>query len=293
MAVNFPNIIDTRILKNAIDNSFEWVVVNFGRDLELAFLPLLKLINAVEQALLATPWYATVVIIMAIGYFTSRSLRLAGGVGVLMLLIGIGGMWDTSMTTIALMIMATSLSILVGIPIGIGISRSNRFQAILLPILDIMQTMPIFVYLIPFVMLLGPGKVPALLATMVFAVPPVIRLTNLGIRQVDSEIIEAVTSFGATPRQKLLTVQLPLAMPTIMAGINQTTMMALSMVVIASMIGAGGIGYQVLQGIQRLDVSLGLFGGLGIVFLAIILDRIVQSQGRRMLQHLHTGENKL
>ena len=127
---------------------------------------------------------------------------------------------------------------------------------------------------------------------MVFAVPPVIRLTNLGIRQVDGEIIEAVTSFGATPRQKLLTVQLPLAMPTIMAGINQTTMMALSMVVIASMIGAGGIGYQVLQGIQRLDVSLGLFGGIGIVFLAIILDRIVQAQGRRMLQHLHTGESK-
>jgi glycine betaine/proline transport system permease protein len=227
---------------------------------------------------------------MGIGYASSKSLRLAFGVGALLFLIGIGGLWVPCMMTIALMLMATSLSILVGIPIGIGVSRSDRFQAIVLPILDVMQTMPIFVYLIPFVMLLGPGKVPALLATMVFALPPVIRLTNLGIRQVDEEIIEAVTAFGATPRQKLFTVQIPLAMPTIMAGINQTTMMALSMVVIASMIGAGGIGYQVLQGIQRLDVSLGLFGGLGIVFLAIIIDRIVQAQGRRTLQHLRSGE---
>jgi glycine betaine/proline transport system permease protein len=156
-----------------------------------------------------------------------------------------------------------------------------------LPVLDIMQTMPIFVYLIPFVMLFGPGKIPALLATIVFAIPPVIRLTNLGIRHVDKEVIEAVRAFGATPRQRLLTAQIPLAMPTIMAGINQTTMMALSMVVIASMIGAGGLGHQVLQGIQRLEVSKGLLAGLGIVFLAIIFDRIAQSYGKKMQQHLH------
>ena len=161
-----------------------------------------------------------------------------------------------------------------------------------LPVLDIMQTMPIFVYLIPFVMLFGPGKIPALMATVVFAVPPVIRLTNLGIRQVDAEIVEAVTSFGASERQKLFSVQLPLAMPTIMAGINQTTMMALSMVVIASMIGAGGLGYQVLQGIQRLEVSRGLFAGIAIVLLAIIFDRIVQSFGKQTQQHLHIGGNQ-
>jgi glycine betaine/proline transport system permease protein len=157
----------------------------------------------------------------------------------------------------------------------------------MLPILDIMQTMPIFVYLIPFVMLFGPGKIPALLATIVFAIPPVIRLTDLGIRQVDPEIVEASRAFGASPRQQLWTVQVPLAMPTIMAGINQTTMMALSMVVIASMIGAGGLGYQVLQGIQRLEVSRGLIAGLGIVLLAIIFDRIAQSYGRRVQASLH------
>ena len=152
----------------------------------------------------------------------------------------------------------------------------------MLPVLDIMQTMPIFVYLIPFVMLFGPGKIPALLATLVFAVPPVIRLTNLGIRHVDPEIVEATRAFGATPTQLLVSVQVPLALPAIMAGINQTTMMALSMVVISSMIGAGGLGYQVLQGIQQLQVSRGLVAGLGIVFLAIIFDRIAQAYGRRM-----------
>jgi len=169
-------------------------------------------------------------------------------------------------------------------------SRSKTMQSVTLPVLDIMQTLPIFIYLIPFVMLFGPGKIPALLATIVFAVPPVIRLTNLGIRQVDPETVEAVESFGAAPMQVLFSVQIPLALPTIMAGINQTTMMALSMVVIASMIGAGGLGYQVLQGIQRLEVSRGLLAGLGIVFLAIIFDRIVQSFGRRMQKSLKPGE---
>ena len=165
-------------------------------------------------------------------------------------------------------------------------SRSGRLQSVILPILDVMQTMPIFVYLIPFVMLFGPGKIPALLATLVFAIPPVIRLTDLGIRGVDPEVVEATRAFGASNRQILFTVQIPLALPTILAGINQTTMMALSMVVIASMIGAGGLGYQVLQGIQRLQISSGLMAGLGIVFLAIIFDRIAQSYGKRIQKSL-------
>ena len=194
------------------------------------------------------------------------------------------------MATIALMLISTLLAILIGLPIGIAMSRSKTMQSVTLPVLDIMQTLPIFVYLIPFVMLFGPGKIPALLATIVFAVPPVIRLTNLGIRQVDAETVEAVESFGAAPMQVLFSVQIPLALPTIMAGINQTTMMALSMVVIASMIGAGGLGYQVLQGIQRLEVSRGLLAGLGIVFLAIIFDRIMQSVGKRMQKSLKLGE---
>ena len=203
---------------------------------------------------------------------------------------GFLGLWDAAMATIALMLTATMLAVIIGLPVGVAMSRSDTLQAITLPVLDIMQTLPIFVYLIPFVMLFGPGKIPALLATIVFAVPPMIRLTNLGIRGVDAGVMEAVTSFGTTPTQRLFTVELPLAMPTIMAGINQTTMMALSMVVIASMIGAGGLGYQVLQGIQRLEVSRGLLAGLGIVFLAIIIDRIAQSYGRRIQQHLNLNQ---
>jgi len=200
--------------------------------------------------------------------------------------IGLIGVWDAAMATIALMVVATLLAVIVGLPIGVAMSRSRRMQSITLPVLDVMQTMPIFVYLIPFVMLFGPGKIPALLATIVFAIPPVIRLTNLGIRGVDPEIVEATRAFGASPAQILLSVQIPLALPTILAGINQTTMMALSMVVIASMIGAGGLGYQVLQGIQRLQISSGLMAGLGIVLLAIIFDRIAQSYGKRMQKSL-------
>ena len=184
-------------------------------------------------------------------------------------------------------LVATLLSIAIGVPTGILMSRSDRLRTVAMPVLDIMQTMPIFVYLIPFVMLFGPGKIPALLATIVFAVPPAVRLTDLGIRQVDAEILEASRAFGASPRQQLFSVQLPLALPSVMAGVNQTTMMALSMVVIASMIGAGGLGYQVLQGIQRLEVSRGLMAGLGIVFLAVIFDRIAQALGRRMQASLH------
>ena len=201
--------------------------------------------------------------------------------------LGLLGIWNDAMATIALMVVATVLSIALGVPLGILMSRSDRLRTVAMPVLDIMQTMPIFVYLIPFVMLFGPGKIPALLATIVFAVPPAVRLTDLGIRQVDPEILEASRAFGASPHQQLLSVQLPLALPSVLAGINQTTMMALSMVVIASMIGAGGLGYQVLQGIQRLEVSRGLMAGLGIVFLAVIFDRIAQALGRRMQANLH------
>ncbi len=289
MAGSFPELIDTRALRIAIDDGFNWVVVNYGEALEIAFLPVLRMLTGIERFLQWLPWYVVLLALCGLTYLATRSWKASAGVAVMMFLVGVIGIWDAAMATIALMLTATFLAVLLGIPTGVAMSRSNTMQSVTLPILDIMQTMPIFVYLIPFVMLFGPGKIPALLATIVFAIPPVIRLTNLGIRQVDAEVIEAVTSFGATPRQRLFTSQIPLAMPTIMAGINQTTMMALSMVVIASMIGAGGLGYQVLQGIQRLEVSRGLLAGLGIVFLAIIFDRIAQAYGRRMQQHLHIG----
>ncbi len=284
---DFPKLINMRGVRITIDDGFSWVVEHWGDWLEKAFLPVFELLSAIESAFLWLPWYVVIGIIVALAWFATRKVLATIGLGLMMFGLGFIGLWPESIATVALMLTSTLLAVVIGIPLGIWMSRSDRVQNILLPVLDIMQTMPIFVYLIPFVMVFGPGKIPALLATIVYAVPPVIRLTNLGIRQVDREVIEAYTAFGATRRQMLFGVQIPLAMPTIMAGINQTTMMALSMVAIASMIGAGGLGYQVLQGINRLEISRGLFAGLAIVFLAIIFDRIAQAYGKRMQQHLH------
>ncbi|WP_054007768.1 ABC transporter permease [Cypionkella psychrotolerans] len=290
MDQNFPDLFDLKSISRVIDDAFNQIVGTYGRTLEAIFLPVLKLLNGLEKGLLALPWWVILVALAGLAWMSSRSWKTVVLVAVLTFGLGVLGVWEAAMATIALMLISTLLAILIGLPIGIAMSRSKTMQSVTLPVLDIMQTLPIFVYLIPFVMLFGPGKIPALLATIVFAVPPVIRLTNLGIRQVDAETVEAVESFGAAPMQVLFSVQIPLALPTIMAGINQTTMMALSMVVIASMIGAGGLGYQVLQGIQRLEVSRGLLAGLGIVFLAIIFDRIMQSFGKRMQKSLKLGE---
>jgi glycine betaine/proline transport system permease protein len=187
--------------------------------------------------------------------------------------------WSETISTLGLVIASSLVALLIGIPIGITMARHDAFEAIARPVLDLMQTMPPFVYLIPAAIFFGLGKVPGAIATLIFAMPPAVRLTNLGIRQVSDEHVEAGKAFGCTSRQLLFKVQLPLAMPSIMAGINQTIMLALSMVVIASMIGAGGLGNTVLTGIQRLDVGLGFEGGLGVVLLAILLDRITQSFG--------------
>jgi glycine betaine/proline transport system permease protein len=202
-------------------------------------------------------------------------------VAVAMLLLVVSlGIFEMAMSTLALVIVATLLSVVLGVPTGILAARNSRFDIILRPILDIMQTMPSFVYLIPALMLFGLGKVPAIMATVIYAVPPIIRLTNLGIRQVDINVVEAARAFGSTGSQLLLKVQIPLAMPTVMAGLNQTIMMGLAMVVIAAMIGAKGLGVEVINGIARLDVGRGLIGGLGIVVMAIILDRITQGLGK-------------
>lgn len=286
MADGFPELFDIRSFGRAMDQGFNQIVANYGETLEAIFLPVLKALVMMEKVLLWLPWVGVLLALAALAYAASRRWTVTVAVAVMTFCIGVIGVWEQAMATIALMVISTLLAVLVGLPIGIAMSRGKRMQAVTLPILDIMQTMPIFVYLIPFVMLFGPGKIPALLATIVFAIPPVIRLTNLGIRQVDAETVEAVRAFGASPLQILFSVQIPLAMPAILTGINQTTMMALSMVVIASMIGAGGLGYQVLQGIQRLEISSGLMAGLGIVLLAIIFDRIAQSYGQRMQKSL-------
>jgi glycine betaine/proline transport system permease protein len=186
------------------------------------------------------------------------------------------GLHELAMITLAVVFTATIISVGLGVPLGILGARSDRFDGLIRPVLDMMQTMPSFVYLIPAVMLFGIGKVPAVIATVIYAIPPIIRLTNLGIRQVDPEVVEAARSFGTTYRQLLFKVQLPMAVPTIMAGLNQTIMMGLAMVVVASMIGAGGLGDEVLRGINRLEVGRGTMAGIGIVVLAIIIDRITQ-----------------
>ena len=207
------------------------------------------------------------------------------------LFIGYLDMWEDTMATLAIVSIATALCILIGIPIGILMARSSKVEKSILPILDIMQTIPSFVYLIPVVMLLGIGKVPGLIAVMIYAMPPIVRLTNLGIRLVDKDTLEAADAFGADPKQKLFEVQIPLALPNIFAGVNQTIMMALSMVVIAAMIGVPGLGVPVLRAVSNQYLALGLMNGLAIVAIAIIFDRVSQSYVNRLQKHRGGGTN--
>jgi glycine betaine/proline transport system permease protein len=218
-------------------------------------------------------------------YYGSRSIYLTIGSLAAFLFIAYFGMWQDTMSTVSIIGVCTLLAIGLGIPIGILMSGSDRVRSAVVPILDIMQTMPSFVYLIPVVMLLGIGKIPGLLAIIVYAIPPMIRLTDLGIREVDKEVLEAADAFGANKVQKLFRVQLPLALPTIFAGINQTIMMALAMVVIASMIGVRGLGQPVLKAISNQYLTMGLLNGFAIVVLAVIFDRVSQSFGKRLQQH--------
>ena len=286
----FPNVIDTRPLRRAVDDGLNWVVRNWGGELEAAAYPLLMLLNWIERLLIATPWWLFIAVFVGLAWLATRSWKLPLVVFLGLIFLGLMQLWRDAMITTALMIAATLTAIVISIPVGVWMSRSQRVRQIVTPVLDLMQTLPSFVYLIPTVMIFGPGKIPALLATIVYASPPLVRLTDLGLRNVDPAVMEASRAFGTTATQRLFGVQIPLALPTILAGINQTTMMALAMVVIASMIGAGGLGYQVLQGIGRLEVSRGLFAGLGIVVLAIVFDRITQAYGRRIQERIGVGE---
>ncbi|AVF03843.1 MAG: proline/glycine betaine ABC transporter permease [Devosia indica] len=288
----FPEIIDTRPWRRAIDDSLNWVVRNWGDEFEAAAYPLLMLLNFIEDVLIATPWWLIMAILVSVAWLATRRWQLPVIVLVSLLFLGIMELWEDAMTTMALMIAATLTAIIFSIPLGVWMSRSGKVRQVITPLLDLMQTMPSFVYLIPTVMIFGPGKIPALIATIVYAAPPLVRLTDLGLRSVDPAVMEASRAFGTTPSQRLFGVQIPLSLPTILAGVNQTTMMALAMVVIASMIGAGGLGYQVLQGIGRLEVSRGLFAGLGIVVLAIVFDRITQSFGKQLQAKIGLAETR-
>ena len=281
----FPEIISARDVRKSIDGFVDHLVTNYADALNAMSEPFLHLLVWIEKILRGAPWWSVILVVVVLAFAASRRIVFSLMMGVLLALLGVLGLWDAGMQTLSLMIMATAISIIIGIPLGVLTAKSNLVRSIMLPILDVMQTLPSFVYLIPVVMLFGLGKIPAIIATVIYAVPPLIRLTDLGIRLVDKEVLEASRAFGATSAQQLFGVQLPLALPNIMAGINQTTMMALSMVVIASMIGARGLGYEVLLGINRLEVGRGLLAGLGIVILAVLFDRITQSYGKRK----HTG----
>jgi glycine betaine/proline transport system permease protein len=284
----FPHMDDStlRDLKKSIDDGFRAFTRAYGDGIEAFFEPLQFFLIYSERLLTRTPWPIIVLAIALIAWFASRNWRIVAGCVVTLLLIGYFDMWEDTMKTISMIFVCTVLSIVIGIPIGIAMSRSDRLQSTINPILDVMQTMPSFVYLIPVVMLLGIGKVPGLIAVVIYALPPMIRLTNLGIRLVDRDVLEAADAFGSSGWQKLKDVQMPLALPTIMAGINQTIMMALAMVVIASMIGVQGLGQPVLRAISNQYFTLGMFNGLAIVGIAIIFDRISQAYGKRLQRHL-------
>ncbi len=277
---------ELRDIRKTLDTAYRDFSRENGEMIESFFDPLLTFLVWFEKLLLATPWWLVIAIVAGLAYLASRSWKLSLSVVVSFFLIGYFGMWDDAMSTMSIILVCTFMAIILGVPIGILMARSNRIQMVVTPILDIMQTMPAFVYLIPVVMLLGIGKIPGVIAVIIYAIPPVIRLTNLGIRLVDKDVLEAATAYGASPMQRLLGVQLPLAMPTIMAGINQTIMMALSMVVIASMIGVAGLGQPVLKSITNQYFTLGLLNGLAIVALAIIFDRVSQAYAKRTQRHL-------
>jgi glycine betaine/proline transport system permease protein len=266
-------------LQDWVETFVSWLVLNFRPVFSAIKTPIDTTLQTIEALFQSV---SPLIMILLFGLLSWQLVGKRLGLMTILSLLFIGaiGAWQESMTTLSLVLTSVLFCILIGVPTGIWMASSDRSQRVIRPLLDTMQTTPAFVYLVPIVMLFGIGNVPGVIVTIIFAVAPVIRLTNLGIRQVPSDLIEAAQSFGASERQMLFKVQLPLAMPTIMAGVNQTLMLSLSMVVIASMISVGGLGLMVLRGIGRLDIGLATVGGIGIVMLAIILDRMTQSLGR-------------
>ncbi|WP_129598973.1 ABC transporter permease [Anaerophilus nitritogenes] len=272
---SFPNTLRIEIGKY-VENFVKYLIRNYGSFFDAIKESILWFLMKVEFFLQWLPWWFVIAVVFIIGW---RMKKLSSGIvyGVMLFLIGTFGLWQMMMSTLAVVLTSVIISLIIGIPMGIWMAYSEKIEMIMRPILDGMQTMPTFVYLIPASMLFGLGKVPGVFATTIYAVAPIIRLTNLAIRNVSKEMVEAAHSFGSSPMQVLIKVELPQALPTIMTGVNQTTMMAMSMVVVASMIGARGLGEQVLLSINRLDIAKGTEAGLAIVVIAIIIDRMTQS----------------
>ena len=276
----FPKAIDIP-LDGWVDTAMDWVLFSFGGFFDALGSIILQFMLLVERFFLWIPWF---ILVAAVGVLSWRLMQrwyLGLLMAVMLFLIGCLGQWEMAMRTLSLVTAAVIISLIIGLPLGIAMASSDAFEATIKPLLDGMQTMPSFVYLIPALMLFGLGKVPALFETIIYAVPPVIRLTNVGIREVSKEVVEAAHAFGSSYWQILFKVQLPLARSTIMVGINQTTMMALAMVVIASMIGARGLGLEVLLAINRIEIGRGFEAGICIVFMAIIIDRVTYAMATK------------
>ena len=290
---NWPKWLDAPF-KDWINTGWKSFIADYGLIFDAIGYGLLRGYTTLKTVIVQAPWPLVVVGVIAITYFTSgRKLGTTVFVGFCTFFIGFLHpiFWQKAIETTAIMLISIFLCLVFGMPVGILMSRAERIRNKILPVLDLMQTIPAFVYLIPGIMLFGLGAVPAIIATFIYAVPPLVRLTDLGIRLVDKEVIEAADAFGASKKQKLWGVQMPLALPNIMQGINQCTMMALSMVVIASMIGTRGLGDEVLLGLQQLNVGRAAEAGIAIVLLAIVLDRITQSYGET-LQERRAPEKK-
>ena len=265
-------------LDDWITAAIQFLVDHFRPVFQAIRLPISWVLEGIESGLLSIPPLIVLLLISVIAWqLAGRTIALYSLLS--LLLIGFVGAWEPAMVSLALVSTAVVFCVLLGIPVGIACARSDRIEQVIRPLLDIIQTLPTFVYLVPVVMLFGIGEVPGVIATIVYATPPLIRLTNLGIRQVSPEVVEAAIAFGSTPWQVLWEAQLPLAMPTILTGVNQTVLFTLGMSVITSMIAVPGLGLMVLQGVGRLDIGLSAVGGLGIVLLAVLLDRVTQAVG--------------
>ena len=279
MSSGFPQTLQFSFA-DSINRLVDWLVLNYGDHLRSLSDQLLQLLVGLENLLRLLPWWLLLLLVGLLAWHASRSLLRSAVLVALLALIGMLGLWDKLLQTLALVLVSTGLCVLVGVPLGILLAARPLARRLLLPVLDVMQTLPAFVYLIPVLMLFGLGKVPAVFATLIYALPPLVRLTELGLNQIDPSLLQAAHGLGASRWQRLRRIALPLALPSIMAGLNQSVMMALSMVVVASMIGARGLGEDVLAGIQTLNVGQGMEAGLAIVALAMVIDRISQAYGR-------------
>jgi len=291
---NWPKWLDFPLMP-FLNKWFDILIVKYGIMFEGINFFLLGLYGKMKNFLVGLPWPILMISVILLAYFASGK-QMGTTIMVAFCVFFLGFLspryWDKCIMTTCIVVIGMLLCLVIGIPIGIAMARNKKVRNMLLPVLDLMQTIPSFCYLIPGILLFGLGAVPAIFAIFVYAVPPLIRLTDLGIRLVDKEVIEAAEAFGADKKQKLWGVQLPLALPNIMQGINQCTMMALAMVVIASMIGTRGIGDEVLLGLQQLNVGMATEAGIAIVLLAIIFDRITQSYGERMQERVHHNKKK-